>query len=168
MTPKLFQLQYLRFSINSYVCRKRNITSTYNTSRHDYSKQMFFSTHHWIISNHKNNTNQSNSSHHSWASTASTMAKAKQPKKLKKGRDPPSGTTISTTTIQQQSTASGMGSTTEKTTVDTSAVVTEMTTIPLFPRERQQPPSPTPLPGHQKAPPSPIRQLLNKLPLLRR
>jgi len=57
------------------------------------------------------------------------MAKAKQPKKPKKGRDPSSGTTISTTTIQQQSAASGMGSTTEKTTVDTNAVVTKMTTI---------------------------------------
>ena len=57
------------------------------------------------------------------------MAKAKQPKKLKKGRDPSSGTTISTTTIPQQSGASGMGSTTEMTTVDTSAVVTEMTTM---------------------------------------
>ena len=57
------------------------------------------------------------------------MAKAKQPKKPKKGRDPSSGTTISTTTIPQQSGASGMGSTTETTTIDTSAVVTETTTM---------------------------------------
>jgi hypothetical protein len=57
------------------------------------------------------------------------MAKSKQPKKPKKGCDPSSGTTISMTTIPQQSSASGMGSTTETTTVDTSAVVTEMTTM---------------------------------------
>ena len=57
------------------------------------------------------------------------MAKAKQPKKPKKGRDPSSGTTISMTTIPQQSGASGRGSTTETTTIDTSTVVTEMTTM---------------------------------------
>jgi hypothetical protein len=57
------------------------------------------------------------------------MAKSKQPKKLKKGRAPSSGTPISTTTIPQQSGASGTGNTKEMTTVDTSAVVTEMTTM---------------------------------------
>ena len=34
---------------------KREITITYITSHHDYSEQMFFTTHHQIISNHKNN-----------------------------------------------------------------------------------------------------------------
>ena len=57
------------------------------------------------------------------------MAKSKQPKKPKKGRDPSSDTTISTMTIPQQSGASGTGSTTETTTIDTSAVVTKMMTM---------------------------------------
>jgi len=52
------------------------------------------------------------------------MAKSKQPKK---GCNPSSSTTISTTMIPQQSGASETGSTTETTTIDRSAVITAMT-----------------------------------------
>ena len=54
------------------------------------------------------------------------MTKSKQPKKR---HHPSSGTTISTTTIPLQSGASETGSTTEMTTIDTSAVIATMTTM---------------------------------------